>query len=266
MKVIFSGVGEAFDENLPNTSLIVLAGDPANQRQILLDCGFTAAHAFWRSSPEPAALDAVWISHFHGDHFFGVPLLLLRFWEEKRTQPLTIIGQQGVKDKVTAAMELAYPGFYVKFAFTLDFVEVHAGQNLDLFGLKWSFAHSRHSKPCLGIRLDGESSSLYYSGDGQPSDETTALATRCDLVVHEAFGIEPILPAHGSVDGCITFARQTGSRHLALVHMNHLIRKRHAAAVRTRLDALENMHAFLPEPGESITIGESGGRPGESMR
>ena len=81
MRVIFSGVGEALDENRSNTSLIVTHSASESFQQVLLDCGFSAAHAFWRYAPEPLHLDALWISHFHGDHFLGVPLMLLRFWE-----------------------------------------------------------------------------------------------------------------------------------------------------------------------------------------
>ena len=254
MKVIFTGVGEAFDENLPNTSLLVLPDDHIENRQILLDCGFTAAHAFWWTSPEPMGLDAVWISHFHGDHFLGLPLLLLRFWEEKRSRPLTIIGQEGVEEKVAAAMALAYPGFFAKIAFKIDFIKVHPGQELDRFGLNWSFASNQHSKPCLALRLDGNLGALYYSGDGRPNDDTVALAKGCDLIIHEAYGLEPILEAHGSVDGCIAFARQTGAKHLALVHMNRFVRRKHAATVRRLLGGLDNIHGFLPEPGETLTI------------
>ena len=255
MKVIFAGVGEAFDENLPNTSLLVLADSQIKKQQVLLDCGFTAAHTFWQTSSQPMGLDAVWISHFHGDHFFGLPLLLLRFWEEDRTRPLTIIGQPGVAEKVLAAMELAYPGFYAKIAFKIDFVDARPGHDLDLFELHWSFVPNRHSKPCLALRLDGKTGALYYSGDGRPSKETAALAKGCDLVVHEAFGLEPIIDGHGTVDGCIDFARKTGTKHLALVHMNRQVRKMHAETIRRRLESLENIHAFLPQPGETLTIG-----------
>jgi hypothetical protein len=45
MNVIFTGVGEAFDEALGNTSLLVLFETKEVKRQVLLDCGFTAAHA-----------------------------------------------------------------------------------------------------------------------------------------------------------------------------------------------------------------------------
>ncbi|RUA00885.1 MAG: ribonuclease Z [Deltaproteobacteria bacterium] len=256
MKIIFTGVGEAFDENLPNTSIVVLSGDRDNQQQVLLDCGFTAAHAFWRLSPAPQALNTIWISHFHGDHFFGLPLLLLRFWEEKRTRPLTIIGQPGIREKVIAAMELAYPGFYATFRFEVIFIEAGPNRQINQSGLVWSFAAGRHSQRCLGVRIDGKSGSLYYSGDGQPSDETTALARGCDLVIHEAYGMEPILPTHGSVNGSISFGRQTGTKHLALVHLNCQVRKENAVLVRRQLAALEDTHAFLPEPGDTLNIAE----------
>ncbi len=257
MKIIFVGVGEAFDENRPNTSILVLGEAGNDPVRILFDCGFTAAHAFWRLAPDPTALDAVWISHFHGDHFLGLPLLLLRFWEEKRTRPLTIIGQEGVTEKVPSAMDLAYPGFYEKLTFPVKYVTAQPGQELDLLRHRWSFAAGRHSQPCLGIRLAGDTGSVYYSGDGQPSDGTAVLARGCDLVIHEAYGRQAMLAAHGSVDGSIEFARHTGAGHLALVHMNRRIREEHASAVRRQLAGLPGLHAFLPAPGDSITIGAS---------
>ena len=99
MRVIFAGVGEAFDENLGNTTVLVTTGSGKRKRQILLDCGFTGAHAFWKASQDPMDLDAIWVSHFHGDHFFGVPLVLLRFWEQGRTKALTLVGQMGIEEK-----------------------------------------------------------------------------------------------------------------------------------------------------------------------
>ena len=259
MQIMFVGVGEAFDEHLPNTSILVLTDGHGKKRQILLDCGFTAAHAFWRTSPNPMALDAVWVSHFHGDHFFGLPLLMLRFWEEGRTRSLTIVGQPGVEDKVMTAMVLAYPGFSARLEFEITFVEARKEEVLHLFGVDWSFAPSRHSKPCLGLRLDSKHAAMYYSGDGRPSDDTTRLAKGVDLVVHEAFGLDPVIAGHGTVDGCIDFARTTGVGSLALVHMNRQVRKDHAADVRRRLETLEDLHAFLPEPGDIFTMGESRG-------
>ena len=80
----------------------------------MLDCGFTVPSLYWQQTSDQDDLDALWISHFHGDHFFGVPALLLRLWEMKRSKPLAIVSQTGVERIVTQAMELAYPGFFAK--------------------------------------------------------------------------------------------------------------------------------------------------------
>ncbi|MDD4733003.1 MAG: ribonuclease Z, partial [Desulfovibrio sp.] len=61
MRMIFSGVGEAFDETLPNTSILLEGTDGES---LLLDCGFTAASAFWSVASRPLDLGAVCLSHF----------------------------------------------------------------------------------------------------------------------------------------------------------------------------------------------------------
>jgi len=254
MRVIFAGVGEAFDEYYDNTTLLVTTGSGKRKRQLMLDCGFTAAHAFWRVSQNPMDLDAVWVSHFHGDHFFGLPLILLRFWEQGRTKPLTIVGQVGIEEKAITAMDLAYPRFRPKIRFPIEFETVSPGQDLDLLDFRWSFAENGHSSPCLALRLDCGKMSVFYSGDGSPTDQTLSLAARCDLIVHEAYGLEKEQLGHGTVDLCIEFARKTKAKALALVHMNREVRRANADAIKKKLAAMEGLTAFLPEPGEYFDI------------
>ena len=55
MRVTFAGVGEAFDEKLPNTSLLV---ETDGGSSVLLDCGFTASCVFWTMAEKPLELDA----------------------------------------------------------------------------------------------------------------------------------------------------------------------------------------------------------------
>lgn len=260
MRICFVGVGEAFDEHSPNTSLLVSLPDPDGGSHVLLDCGFTAPAAFYRHAPEDvrsgSALDAIWISHFHGDHFLGLPLLLLRFQEEGRTRPLTIVGQAGVGEKVWAALELAYPGFRPRIGYSVHFQVAVPGTEIRVAGAGWSFAPGDHSivTPCLAVRLDCNGISMMYSGDGRPTPGTAELARGVDLLVHEAYGLEPDTPGHGGVPGCLDLARDVLARNLALVHVNRRVRRESAAAIRAMLAQAMGGRGFLPEPGDVITL------------
>lgn len=249
MRVTFCGVGEAFDADLPNTCLYV-----ATDVRLLLDCGFTAAHAFWRSVPDAARLDAVYISHFHGDHFFGLPALLGRFMDVGRTVPLAVVSQTGGPDKVLAAVRLAYPNLLDKLGFALEFVQVEPGDVLGIGDTELRFAPSEHSAsaPCLAVRADHAGSSMFYSGDGRPTPDTLELARGCGLLVQEAYGMQPDTPGHGSVPGAIDFAREAGAAALALVHLNHAVRRDRGTDIRAML--ADAVNGVLPEPGDTFEV------------
>lgn len=252
-RVRFCGVGEFFDERLPNTCLHVEFG-----ARLLLDCGFTAAAAYWRVAPDPLGLDGVYISHFHGDHFLGLPALLLRMHQEGRGEPLAILGQPGLADKIGQALDLAFAKSPADLRFAVRCIEVQAGQELDFHGLRLRFALGHHSPsaPSLAIRIDapGEGPSVFYSGDGRPTPETQALAHGCDLVVHEAFSLEPQEETHSSVTMSLDFARRARVKALALVHMRRDVRRDHDAEVRRVLARETSLHAFLPEPGDEWPV------------
>jgi ribonuclease BN (tRNA processing enzyme) len=262
MEAIFCGIGEAFDEQLTNTSILVINGRDRGRRQVLLDCGFSAPGPFWCNAPDPIALEAVWVSHFHGDHFMGLPQLMLRLFEEGRQQPLTVVCQTGGGEKIRAAMQLAYPGFSEKLTYRVDTIEVAAGETLKLAGLQWTFAPVAHSKPCLAVRLTaGDGASIFYCGDGQPSVASQQLARGADLIVHEAFTFHPQkgdgFDGHGSVTRCIEFARQASARTLALVHINRDERRRHADDIEALAADIEDLQIILPKPGERLVLSDS---------
>jgi ribonuclease BN (tRNA processing enzyme) len=109
----------------------------------------------------------------------------------------------------------------------------------------------------LALRLDYGKKSLFYSGDGCPTDQTLVLAERCDLIVHEAYGLKKEQLGHGTMDLCIEFARKTKAKALALVHMNRDVRRANAEEIKKTLEGLEGLRALLPEPGDHFEIEEA---------
>lgn len=246
MQVTFAGVGAAFDEYHPNTSILIESDDAS----LLADCGFTAAPAFWRVADDPLSLDGIYISHFHGDHYFGIPHLLLKMVEEGRTAPLKIFGQQGVEKRVTLLMESAYRSMIEFTKFDLIFTECSPGDEIPLKDTRLTFAQNDHPMECLSLRVDSGKHAVFYSGDGRPTDDTQALAKGCDLVVHESYSLEPDTPGHGTVDSSIAFSREAGADTLALVHLAQKIRRTQKGEILKRAVAATGLRIMLPESGD----------------
>lgn len=250
MRITFAGVGEAFDETLPNTSLLL----ESDTTSLLLDCGFTAASAFWQAARTPQDLDAISISHFHGDHWFGVPALLMRFVDEGRTRPLHIIGQPGVEHHVRQLTDLAYPNVLSKAAFEIRFHILLGCQEAKVGDMTISSAPADHPMPSLAMRVDCAGKSVFYSGDGRPTEETRTLATGCHLVVHESFSLEADKPGHGTVDSSIRFAVEAGAATLALVHIQRHARRNGLAAIKEMAAREDRVRILVPAPGEWLDV------------
>ena len=73
-------------------------------------CGATSLVALQAAGVDPATIDAILISHLHGDHFGGVPFVLLDGQFRRGERPLTMAGPPGVEARVGAAMEALFPG------------------------------------------------------------------------------------------------------------------------------------------------------------
>jgi len=251
-KVVFLGVGEACDPLYPNTSLLLK--NEADQGLVMLDCGFTTPHRYFQNCSDQEELRALWISHFHGDHFFGVPLLLLRFWEMGRREPLVILGPPGVEEKICQAMDLAYPSFRARLNFPLHFQGLEPDRACEAAGFTWVAAKIEHFELALAVRVTDQEKSLFYSGDGRPTPETLALAFGCDLAVHEAFRVSGATPGHGTVQACIDFAQKSAVKKLALIHINRTERAERLMEIRTIIAKAAEPHILLPEPGSSINL------------
>lgn len=250
MEVTFLGVGEACDERYPNTSVLV----KGVQRTVLLDCGFSVPGPFFKQVQQADTLDAVWISHFHGDHFFGLPQLLLRLFETGREKPLYFIGQSGIEQHVFEVMDLAYPSFYKKFGFEFRFLSLKPGQEQELLGLSWQGALNKHSQPDLALCLQMDQKTLYFSGDGRPTLQAKEMARGCDLMIHEGFLLEGQIHGHGSVKECLDFAREAEAKKLAIVHLQRDERRRVETDLRRKLKDISFCQACLPFPGDQIHV------------
>lgn len=255
MKILFLGVGDAFDETVPNTSIWLETGAP-EPCGVLLECGPTVPPSYWTWIRHAGRVDLIWISHFHADHFFGLPALLYSFHFAHRTKPLGICGPEGMETTVRDVVDLAFPGLYGALSFPIRLMPVEAGGSLHFRGMTWSFVELPHGQRNLAVRIESRGKSLYYSGDGMPTAQALDLARGCDLIIHEAFRLDEGLPAYGhaTMVQAVDFARRAGVPALALVHVEWTLRHRHRQDIAQLIEAGEALRIWLPEPGENLTL------------
>jgi len=253
IEVVFLGVGEAFDERLPNTSILIrYSTEPPVT--LLLDCGFTVPPQFWREEANADVLDGIWISHFHGDHCLGIPALLVRFWEEGRKKALTILGQKGIALFIRSALDIAYPGMYERLQFPLNFEEVEPKKEVMISGLIFQSAVTSHAQRNLALRISLQGKSIYYSGDGKSTPECVSLAKGCGLIIHEAFSLDTEIPGHGTVMGSIAIAKECGASALALVHIQRTVRKKAIEEMQRFTQMAGSLNLIIPEPGFTLIL------------
>jgi ribonuclease Z len=219
MRITLLGAGEAFDETLGNTSALV-----TDESTVLLDCGYAAPFQVWRLDASPDLIDAIYISHAHADHYFGLPALLTRMAEEGRKKPLTLISHQPVLAKISQLIELGYPGIRKRFEFAIENIAATAEADVAYREFRVRFAPTIHSVTNLAMRIEARGTTFCYSGDGMFTDASRALFDGADLLLHEAFSFDESA-VHADIPRLIEMAGQVHVKHLVLTHVQRGVRR-----------------------------------------
>ncbi len=105
--VTFAGCGDAFGSGGRYQACIHLRRP--GRRPVLLDCGATSLSALKACRLDPGEIGTVFVSHLHGDHFGGLPFLILDGQFCGRTSPLAMVGPPAPR-RLGHAMEYLFPG------------------------------------------------------------------------------------------------------------------------------------------------------------
>ena len=188
MRLTVVGCGDAFGSGgRANTCFWIESGDAV----VALDFGATSLPALKRLGLDPARIDLVLLSHLHGDHFGGLPFLLLDGqFEGRRTRPLTIIGPVGTGERLKAAMEVFFPGSSaMTWRYPLQVVDLPCRTAYRFAHLQAETHEVIHPSgaPSTGVRLGDGKRLLAYSGDTMWSETLVEIAAGADLFIIECY-------------------------------------------------------------------------------
>ena len=224
MKVTVVGCGDAWGSGGRSHTCfrVDLAG-----RCVLVDFGASALVGWHRLGLDPLDVEAVVISHLHGDHFGGLPFFLLESqFERKRTRPLEIVGPPGTRARLLALLEVMFPkvaGRDWYFPWTVR--ELAPGKPADLLGLRLETTQVIHAPDAIdtAVRLSDGRQSFAYSGDTQWTDALVSVARDADLFITECFGWEPGVPGHLSWAELREAVPRLDARRIAVTHMGRSV-------------------------------------------
>jgi ribonuclease BN (tRNA processing enzyme) len=184
--VTLLGTGDAFASGGRLQSGYVI---DAGGALILMEAGPTLLAALKRAQINPADIDFVLISHLHGDHFAGLPFLMLQYmWESPRKRMLTIAGPRRLEQRTRALFHNMYPGMNTHpLMRKVRFVELEAGRTTRVGPARVATIRTPHTKPdvSLGFRVTAGGRSLAFSGDSGWTEELVGLSAGADLFLCE---------------------------------------------------------------------------------
>jgi len=144
------------------------------------------------------------LSHLHGDHFGGLPFLLLDAqFLAKRERPLLIAGPPGTRARLDALLEVFFPRSTANpWRFTWDVLEIDIGRPTDVLGHSVTTTAVRHysGAPSTAIALSDGQKRFAYSGDTEWVEALVSVADGADLFVIECYGYSGPLTGHVTWD------------------------------------------------------------------
>ena len=235
----FAGSGDAFGSGGRFQACIHLcpAGPPA-EGAVLLDCGATSLPALRRCGLDPGGIGAVFVSHLHGDHFGGLPFLILDGQFAARASPLVVAGPAGTGQRLTEAMECMFPGSSrVRRRFAVEVTELRPGGSAVVAGVRARAFPGRHPSgaPALILRLTLGGRVIAYTGDTAWTPAIAEAAAGADLLIAEAYYWDKAVPHHLRHADLAAHRDELTARRTVLTHMSadmlgHREQARHEAA------------------------------------
>jgi ribonuclease BN (tRNA processing enzyme) len=184
LKLTVAGCGDAFGSGgRLHTCFHVETGHST----FLIDCGASSLPGLKQNNLNPEDIDTIFLTHFHGDHFGGIPFLLMQASVDKRKKPLTIASPPGGKQKISDLLRLLYPGNSALESLNIRFIEYQPFETLVIGDIGMRAFPVIHSKAAFphGLRFSVSGKTISYSGDTEWTENLIPLAENADLFICE---------------------------------------------------------------------------------
>ena len=177
MKIKMIGTGSISSNRNSATALI--------DDEILMDIPNGSVKAMKNQGIEINKIDYIFITHFHGDHYFDIPFIFLNYKFNKREKKINIVGPKGIKDKVKMICDMAFLSLFDEMSSILEFIEVEDKKVIDFESFKVEVIKTVHSDnlESYGYIITKENKIIGYTGDTTLCGATKYITSNTDICI-----------------------------------------------------------------------------------
>ncbi len=247
MKLTVVGCGDAFGSG---GRLQTCYHVEAASTRFLIDCGATALIGLSKFGLDTNAVETIFISHLHGDHFAGLVWWLVHAQHvAKRSVPLTVVGPEGVRARFEAAAEALFPGSTgIPRRYELRFLELARERPLDVGAVRvtpFEAVHPSGATP-YALRFEVDGKVLSFTGDTEWTETLVPAGHRADLYIMECYQFDGVPRFHTSWKKIESQLERIGARRVMLTHM--------ADAMLARRCEVKDPRVLLAEDGLVLEV------------
>src|SRR6202140_2404208 len=221
MQVRFVGCGDAFGSGGRYNPCFHVTGERVN---FLIDCGASSLPALKRHGIARDDIDLILITHCHGDHFAGLPFLLLDAQFTRRTRPLVIAGPPGIETRLAHVMGVVFENSsknkqrFDLWVVALKPEETRAFGAVDV--TPFPVVHGESGGPFLAYRIEAEGRIIAYSADTEWTPTLIPAERDADLFIAEAYYYDKVVKNHLSLKTLEAHLAKIKPKRLGLTHMS----------------------------------------------
>lgn len=257
--ITFLGIGAAHTATSDPVSFVI---ETDNHQHILVETPPSIASTLARVGYGAEDIDAVFISHAHGDRTLGYPYLMflkhLMRLSKKGTEHVQILATTDIHTGLQAMLDFSYPpGSWGTF--TIEAKEI-ASEGVLLDTVAYQTCAVEHSVPTQAIALTIDGKRIVYSSDTAYAASLAEFADGCDLLIHDAMVTANMAgfataTKHSTSTDAAKVAAQANAKQLMLVHLDATMMtddKRQQLLAEAR--EVFTGEVLIPEPFERYTV------------
>ena len=219
--VRFVGSGDSFGSGGRFQTCILVDG-PASR--FAIDFGTSSLIALAQQGIEHNSIDAILLTHLHGDHCGGVPFLLIdAMLAARRTRPLTIAGPRDLHRRMGEIREALFPGSHAMTPkFPLEWIELEPGRAQPVLDLTVTAQPARHTQETnpTALRVEVGDRVVAYTGDTEWTDDVAKVAAGADLFIAECYYYDKPIKWHLNYPVISARRAELGAKRVILTHMS----------------------------------------------